>query len=103
MGSEVADFLGTLMDQELDTIVDDSSLDELGGKLCTYFKMCQDKKEAEVTAELENLRKAQSEAASSCAASKPLADADGDSSSSGSDSEEVSQSQTKIKRLNTTI
>ena len=37
---EVAEFLGTILDQELDTIVDDNSLQDIGSQLCTHFRLC---------------------------------------------------------------
>lgn len=38
-GDEVAEFIGTIMDQELDTVVDDNSLDALGEALVQHFKL----------------------------------------------------------------
>lgn len=47
-GEEVAEFLGTMMNQELDTIVDDHSLEELGEALAHHFKLAASGKETEL-------------------------------------------------------
>jgi hypothetical protein len=84
---EVSEFLGTMMDQELDTIVDDNSLEELGEALCQHFRLAMSNNEAELLKLHLSL-----EAASLRA--KPqvkvqTADGGGDDESSGSSSDEV--------------
>lgn len=76
------------MNQELDTIVEDNSLEELGDKLCLYFKMCQDKKETELASILEKVNNEQSQAASSAASSSKALTTENDSSDE-SESDEV--------------
>lgn len=38
-GDEVSEFVGTMMNQELDTIVDDNSLEQLGEALVQHFRL----------------------------------------------------------------
>lgn len=85
-GDEVSDFIGTLMDQELDTIVEDNSLDILGESLVEHFKLAVAGKHSELD---ELFRKLDEEA------SKPKPNAsrqnpeEGDSSESSEDEAEV--------------
>jgi len=39
---EVGEFVGEIMNQELDTLVEDGSLTELGAALCTHFRLQND-------------------------------------------------------------
>jgi pre-rRNA-processing protein TSR2 len=55
LGEEVSFFLGTIMNQEFNTLVQDSSLEEMGNDLCKYFQMCVEKKEAELLEVLSKL------------------------------------------------
>lgn len=47
-GDEVAEFIGTLMNQELDTIVDDNSLEDLGNDLVQHYRLAVDGKQLEL-------------------------------------------------------
>jgi len=47
-GDEVAEFIGTMMNQELDTIVDDNSLEALGEALVQHFKLAASGKQQEL-------------------------------------------------------
>ncbi|CAL8100248.1 unnamed protein product [Orchesella dallaii] len=47
-GDEVAEFVGTMVDQELDTIVDDNSLEALGEALVQHFKLAASGKQQEL-------------------------------------------------------
>ncbi|KAK7063282.1 rRNA accumulation-related protein [Halocaridina rubra] len=54
---EVADFLSTVMDQELNTHVEDQSDCELGQLLCRFFKLCASGQESQVLDEISKMPK----------------------------------------------
>lgn len=85
MADEVAEFLATIMNQELDTIVDDNSLDEIGDRLCAHFRLAMDPMKTE------ELTKLHVEMDAAAAAVKPPPQhqqAPGDESDSDEDDDE---------------
>jgi hypothetical protein len=82
MGDEVSEFIGQIMNQELDTIVDDNSLEELGDRLCTHFRLAMDpNKEGD-------LSQLHIELDTAAAAAKPLPTPQIDDDSSSSDDDD---------------
>jgi len=56
IGSEVADWIGEILDTEFNTVCEDGSLEEVGDNLCTYFNRIRNGKEEEVLLELGKLK-----------------------------------------------
>ncbi|KAG0720758.1 Pre-rRNA-processing protein TSR2 [Chionoecetes opilio] len=49
---EVGDYLATIMDQELNTMVEDESDEQIGRCLCDYYRLCVAGRDAQVLEEL---------------------------------------------------
>ncbi|XP_077986219.1 pre-rRNA-processing protein TSR2 homolog isoform X2 [Glandiceps talaboti] len=56
---EVEEFLANILDHEFDTIADDGSLPQISQVICQYFLLCQDGRETEVLAKIQQTRKPQ--------------------------------------------
>ena len=54
---EVAEFLETILNRELNLIVEDGSTDEVGTLLCDFFGICSTKSEAEIIDKVRSLPK----------------------------------------------
>jgi len=83
-GDEVAEFISTIMNQELDTLVEDNSLEDLGNSLCHHFRLAISGRDAEIL----ELHKSLDATAAASAKNKPKVKVQNDDSSSEEGSED---------------
>jgi hypothetical protein len=56
MGEEVADYIGEIMNNEFNTMIEDGSLEEIGEKLCSFYQRIRNGQEAAVLSDLQKLK-----------------------------------------------
>ncbi|KAI0230958.1 Pre-rRNA-processing protein TSR2-like [Lamellibrachia satsuma] len=82
---ELEDYLAEILSNEFDTIVDDGSLGQVSKSICSYFRMCADKREAEVLVKINQLAPA---SVGQCVQQRRVTDDNSESDSSDSESEQ---------------